>query len=489
MGLFVNSNVASLNAQRNLNQATGSLGRSFQRLSSGLRINSAKDDAAGLAISNRFTSQIRGLNQAVRNTNDGISLSQTAEGALQESTNIVQRIRELSVQSANDTNTESDRESLQAEVDQLISELDRIAETTTFNSNKILDGSFRGAKFHVGANSRETITVNVDDARAASLGRQVRESGTEVDTATGITAAATLRVNGTTIRATVAADDTVSTVNNANSAIAKAEAINDATEFTGVRAIVGATEFNAGSIAATTLDSDTYITINGTAITGVVVQDDDADDSLVNAINAVSAETGVVASLNQANELVLTAEDGRNVEVANVGGVNLGGANIGADGDVVVAGGTLTLQSEGQIELTGANGAALAAGDAQLTTLGDVGGAGATLFGVNSNAAVSTIDITTRDGANRAIEIADVAIGQISSVRGDLGAVQNRLESTVSNLTTSAENLSAARSRILDADFAEETAKFSRNQILQQAGISVLAQANQQPQVALSLLA
>lgn len=491
MGLFVNSNVASLNAQRSLNSATGSLGRSFQRLSSGLRINSAKDDAAGLAISNRFTSQIRGLNQAVRNTNDGISLAQTAEGALQESTNIVQRVRELAVQSANDTNTATDRESLQAEVDQLISELDRIAETTTFNSNKILDGGFRGAKFHVGANSRETITVNVDDARATSLGRQVRETSTlaniDVDDAAagGALAANELGINGVAIRATVAADDTVSTANNDASAIAKAAAINDSSEFTGVRAIVEQTQVTgAAAVGGGDLNSQDYISINGQAITGVTIQADDADDSLITAINAVSGNTGVVASLSQANELILTAEDGRNIQVEVVGN-----GNVVTGIDAAVTGGQITLQSTEQIELTDGAGAALAAGAQVLTKLGSVGAADQTLFGVNSNAAVSTIDITTREGANRAIEIADVAIGQISEVRGELGAVQNRLESTVSNLSTSAENLSAARSRILDADFAEETAKFSRNQILQQAGISVLAQANQQPQVALSLLA
>ena len=166
MGLYVNTNVASLNARRALNNTTGSISKSFARLASGLRINTAKDDAAGLQISSRLDSQVRGLNQAVRNTNDGISLAQTVEGALDESGNILQRMRELSVQAANDTNTQSDRESIQAEVDQLISELDRIATTTTFNNQKVLDGSFTGAKFHVGANAREPISVGVPDARS-----------------------------------------------------------------------------------------------------------------------------------------------------------------------------------------------------------------------------------------------------------------------------------------------------------------------------------
>ena len=178
MGLFINTNVAALNSQRNLTGATGALGRSFQRLSSGLRINGARDDAAGLAISNRFTAQIRGLNQAVRNTNDGVSLAQTAEGALQETTTILQRIRELAVQSANDTNTASDRESLNAEVDQLLAEIDRIATTTTFNNNTILDGSFTGAKFHVGANARQTIGLTTTDSRSSALGRGTSTSMT-----------------------------------------------------------------------------------------------------------------------------------------------------------------------------------------------------------------------------------------------------------------------------------------------------------------------
>jgi flagellin len=484
MGLFVNSNVASLNAQRNLNGATGALGRSFQRLSSGLRINSARDDAAGLAISNRFTAQVRGLNQAVRNTNDGISLAQTAEGALQESTNVVQRIRELAVQSANDTNTASDRESLQAEVDQLVSELDRIATTTNFNSNNILDGSFLGASFHVGANAKETININLADSRSSALGRQVRIDGSDAVATTRALSSTSLNINGTTIRATVAADDTVSTSNQTGSAIAKAAAINDSTSFTGVRAIVNGTSLTGGAITAQTLDSTNNIEINGQTITGFVIQNDDADGVLVNAINALADETGVVASLDADHQLVLTANDGRNIEVV----VNNNGSNTGLTTDVY--GGTLTLQSESQVSIVSEANSDLTLGFRTGTSaLANAGNATGDVFGINSDKAIGTVDITNREGANLAIDIADVALGQISAIRADLGAVQNRLESTVNNLSATSENLSAARSRILDADFASETATFSRNQIVQQAGISVLAQANQQPQVALSLLA
>ncbi len=477
MGLYINTNVASLNAQRNLTNSTSSLSRSFQRLSSGLRINGAKDDAAGLAISNRLTAQIRGLNQAVRNTNDGISLAQTAEGALGETQNILQRVRELSVQSANDTNSASDRESLQAEVEQLTAEINRIGETTTFNNNKILDGSFLGASFHVGANSRETITVNVADGRATSLGRQARNDGTVVSAGVSI-ASGSLAVNGVSIRGTVAADDTVSTTLNDGSAVAKAAAINDSTKFTGVRAIVNKSEDgNNADITNGELNSVDFIQINGATITGITVQNGDADDTLVNAINAVTDTTGVIASLNDASQLVLTAQDGRNIEVtaSTVAAASITGLNS------EVTGGSITLQAERQVTIN--NGTAnINAG----TGFGT--GQGEFIYGVNNANTVSTIDITSREGANLAIDIADVAIGQVSSIRADLGAIQNRLESTINNLNATAENLSAARSRILDADFASETAQFTRNQIIQQAGVSVLAQANQQPQVALSLL-
>jgi flagellin len=476
MPLYINTNVASLNAQRRLNSSTRSLETSFQRLSSGLRINSAKDDAAGLAISTRFTSQVRGLNQAVRNTNDGISLSQTAEGALEETTAILQRMRELSVQAANDTNTASDRESLQAEVDQLIDELNRIGETTRFNSRKILDGSFVGSKFQVGANSRETITVNVGDARASALGRQSRTDGVAVSAAVAINEA-DLSVNGVSIRSTVAADDLVSTTLNSGSAIAKAEAINDSTNFTGVKAIVNsATDSGNADIAGGTLDSANFVSINGQTITGIIVEADDANNELVNAINAVTSDTGVVATLDSGNNVVLTAEDGRNIEVTTAGN---GNTVTGLENSVTA--GSITLQSEDQVTLVTGNNQELGIGIGQ-------GGGNTDIFGVNSSRSVDTVDITSRDGANLAIDILDVAIGQVSEQRADLGAVQNRLESTINNLTTASENLSAARSRIRDADFAEETAKFTRNQIVQQASISVLAQSNQQPQVALTLL-
>jgi flagellin len=490
-GLYINSNSSALNARRQLSETTGSLSTSFQRLSSGLRINSAKDDAAGLSISTRFSAQIRGLNQAVRNSNDGISLAQTAEGALNETTNILQRIRELAVQSANDTNNDNDRASLQAEVSQLKTELDRIATTTTFNNNKVLDGGFLNKNLQVGANVDETISVSISGAGASDLARQARydgNTGSDFVSANILSGVTITGFKGSAgVRGTVAADDQDSTSLQAASAIAKAAAINDSTASTGVRAIVNATEVVGSSNLSTavTLDGSNFLTINDEKIAGFRVEQNDASGSLVDAINAVSDDTGVVASLSKDSELELTAADGRNIEVSfSAGSVSaaLGfdattAATVTTAGATVtafVATGSITLQSSELFELAGNSG----------TQLGFNTG----VYGVNSDKSVESINISSRDGAVEALDVIDLALEDVSSQRADLGALQNRLESTINNLSTTSENLSASRSRILDADFAAETAQLSRNQIIQQAGVSILAQANQQPQIALALL-
>jgi len=267
MGLFINTNTSSINARRRLSESTGELSRSFERLSSGLRINSAKDDAAGLSISNRMTAQIKGLDQAVRNSNDGISLAQTAEGALNETTNILQRIRELSVQAASDVNNDLDRKSLNEEVKQLIQEVDRIAKNTSFNGNKLLDGSVLNKVLQVGANIGETLSIGIQKADANELARQMRrESLDGVDTAINIDSAGgnTLTIAGVAIRNTTASDDQLSTSLKAGSAIAKAAAINDAFEFTGVKALVGKTIYQGSApIGPGTLSENQYLIING----------------------------------------------------------------------------------------------------------------------------------------------------------------------------------------------------------------------------------
>jgi len=481
MGLYINTNSSALNAQRQLTSTSSSLSRSFERLSSGLRINGAKDDAAGLSITTRFSAQIRGLNQAVRNSNDGISLAQTAEGALNETTNILQRIRELSVQSANDTNNDSDRASLQAEVAQLKTELDRIAETTNFNGNKILDGSFLSKDVQVGANVGETINVSIGGAATSDLARQVRETAdvsvNGASIGSGDIQFSSRATGGTfvSVRGTVAADDSLSTVAQDTSAIAKAAAINDLSGTTGVRAIVGDSIAVGTTIGGGDLDGTNYIQLNGEKISGFSVEANDASGGLVDAINAVSDKTGVVASLDASSELVLTAADGRNIDVQEFGNAGtVTGLSTG------VSRGTLTLQSDSQFDMRGAASTLIGLGAGTAT--------GVSVFGVNADKAVSSVDISTRSGAVEALDVIDLALEDVSAQRADLGALQNRLESTINNLSTTSENLSASRSRILDADFASETAQLSRNQIIQQAGVSILAQANQQPQVALALL-
>jgi len=502
MGLFINTNASSINARRKLTSSTNALGRSFERLSSGLRINSARDDAAGLAITNRMTAQIRGLDQAVRNSNDGISLAQTAEGALNETTNLLQRVRELAVQSASDNNNASDRASLNEEVNQLVDEINRIATNTSFNGNKLLNGDIINSVLQVGANVGETLSVRIDSSEATQLARTMRR-----DSAVGVNAnlgLGTLQIisktspttsNVTDIRPPVTTDDALSTSLKANSAISKAAAVNDAYEFTGVRAIVGTTTVGAAAPAATIvgghnintaigggkLDETDFFTINGMKIAGFDVLQNDSDNGLVDAINAVIDETGVVASLDGNSQLVLTAEDGRNIEILTSDPASVGAITGLSEG---VYGGQITFQSNEQVDIRFGASSNASLGNLRL----DGGGAGTAIFGISSDFSVQTLDISSRVGSNLAIEIVDLAIEQISAQRSSLGAIQNRLESTINNLTTNSENLSASRSRILDADFAAETANLSRNQIIQQAGVSILAQANQQPQIALSLL-
>ena len=483
MALYINTNQSSLNAQRKLSNTSNSLSTSFERLSSGLRINSAKDDAAGLSITTRFTAQVNGLNQAVRNSNDGISLAQTAEGALNETTNILQRIRQLAVQSANDTNNSKDRSSLQAEVDQLKQELDRIADTTNFNGNKVLDGNFLARDLQVGANVGETISVSIAGAGTADLARQARySSDTDFVDANSISGGLSITgfLGDATIRNTVDADDQVSTTLNDASAIAKARAINASTDSTGVRAIVGETEVTLGtSIAAGELNENNFLIVNDAKIAGFQVTDNDASGALVDAINAVSDDTGVVASLDADSRLSLLAVDGRNIEVQYFGNADDIAGNVGAPSKSVANGASLTvstaeitLQSDELFEIAGGSDIGFDDG----------------LYGVNSDFSVASVDISSRRGSVVALDVIDLALEDVSSQRADLGALQNRLESTINNLSTTSENLSAARSRILDADFAQETAQLSRNQIIQQAGVSILAQANQQPQIALALL-
>jgi flagellin len=612
MPQVINTNVASLNAQRNLTTSQGQLATALQRLSSGLRINSAKDDAAGLAISERFTTQIRGLNQAVRNANDGISLAQTAEGALGETGNALQRIRELAIQSANSTNSASDRTALNAEAAQLLAEIQRNGLTTQFNGQNILDGTFSSAQFQVGANANQTISFGITGATTNLLGAYQA-------TSTAVTAnafdGAGFTINGVEVGVSAATSGAGVT---ADSATAKATAINSKSSLTGVTASAASTVTGSAPIARSSL-ANGALAINGVSI-GAIARDANAvtqGRSAATAINAVTNQTGVTAVADASTgALTLTTSDGRNIALTSTAGTAAGataifnatgldvsvGANptgndtftltIGGAFDTTApAAGSLTegdsfvldgltyefttdatvtsgnvavtvadgntatqvataLTTAIQAQYTAGNTSVSAASAAAIVTVtnnklgangtlagyseaGVVGGGGAgaivqsaetagtnaadgtgittrgtltlssasnfTLGGADlaygglATAApaltrLDTVNISTVAGANAAIAVLDGALSQVTSIRADLGAVQNRFSSTVANLTTTAENLSAARSRILDADFAAETASLTRAQILQQAGTAILAQANAIPQNVLSLL-
>lgn len=470
--MYVNTNVSAINAQRNLTKTGRSFATTYQRLSSGLRINSAKDDAAGLSITTRMAAQIRGFNSATRNINDGISLAQTAEGALQEATSILQRMRELAVQSANDINTAKDRKSIDAEITQLKMELDRIGDTTTFNTHKILDGTFIQRFVHVGSNANETVNISIRDTRATALGRSALTKTAVVSTNAFSKAAGDVLINGITIRDTTLADDQLSTSFRTGSAIAKASAINDASEHTDVVARVMETYVEDSSdITSGSLDEDSFLKINDVIITGFDVQNDDSDSELLSQINAVSSTTGVVATRDENYRLVLTAVDGRNIEV------------VCSDADAANITGLQTKVYTAEIELESSRSYDVSGGN-----LAFLGFGGPQTIGVNSSNSVSTVNTLTRQSSNRMIQVLDRAMEQISEDRSTLGAMQNRLESTLNNVANITENLSASKSRILDADFALESSNMSRHSVLQQAATSILAQANQQGQAALSLL-
>jgi flagellin len=400
MPQIINTNIASLNAQRNLNASQSDANTALQRLSSGLRINSAKDDAAGLAISERFQSQITGLNMAQRNANDGISLAQTTEGALDEITANLQRIRELAVQSANATNSLSDRQALNAEVQQRIAEVNRIAAQTSFNGLRVLDGSLPTQTFQVGANAGESIAINGLDARATELG----------------------------------------------SLVARAPDL----------ANVSGTDYSLNELfeEGGTADFDITLPTLAGATTTVTISGASTLEGVLGKINAQSATTGVTANLDRTNNgLIFSTEIDGEIDSTELGNIGISVSNATIDGNPATLNGPIPANPATVEEST-----------------------------------VNSVDISTQDGADEAMVSLDFAIDQINGLRADLGAVQNRFESTIANLATTTENLQASNSRIRDADFAKESAELARTQVLQQAGLSVLAQANGRPQQVLQLL-
>ena len=394
MAMTINTNVVSINAQRNLSLSGSQLGTAMQRLSSGLRVNSAKDDAAGLAIAERMNAQSRGLAVAARNANDGISLAQTAEGALGKVGDMLQRMRELAVQASNATNSESDRKALQAEVSQLISEIDRVAKTSEFNGTKLLNGSFAGAVFQVGSAAGDNITVGgLVDSTAAKLSSATYATSADVALTTGTAAKAAtglikLDIDGTTV--------------------------------------------DLGTLAAASSDKERA-------------------GQVVALINAKTADTDIAAFISDDGKLNLMSK--KNV--------------------------VITLEG---VDTTTPTAVALSASDFGLAALALTSASAGAATGIDK------LNIESQAGAWKALQHIDSAINQVNTARADLGALQTRFEKSIENSDIMNENISAARGRIVDADFAAETASLSRTQILQQAGTAMVAQANQLPQGVLSLL-
>lgn len=507
MAITVNTNIASLNAQRNLSTSGKLLSQSLQRLSSGLRINSAKDDAAGLAIATRMGSQVRGLNQAARNANDGISLAQTAEGALDEMTNNLQRIRELAIQSANASNTGNDRKALDQEVQQRLAEVERIATQTSFNNKKVLDGSFGTATFQVGASVGETISVSLSTSmRYDNIGQIAQGTSSAEVTVAALSGTGTIAV-GTDDAVTIGA----STAGNANgqsvgSAYAKAVAINAA----GVSGLQATANNNIELVVANVVgnadNTSTYsLRINGVDIfagTSVPNATPLTSQQITDMINANSSDTGVSAVLSGAN-LRLSAADGRDIAIGQtVGGSALvsGGVTAGVGGSSTVNG---IIYYDGQIDTVAnaTNNSAVAAAvnggrltltaNETISITGDglIMGFAAGAHSISKDTTtLSTVNVKTVADSEDTVYRIDSALSSISNLRSTFGAIQNRFESTIANLMNVSENISAARARIMDADFAAETADLTKAQILQQAGLAMLSQANQVPQAALTLL-
>ena len=525
MASVLNTNMPSLNTQRHLAKAQNNLNNSLQRLSSGLRINTAKDDAAGLAISQRMTAQIRGLNVAQRNANDGVSMAQTAEGALSEMGDILQRVRELAVQSANATNSAGDRKSLNDEVNQLVAELNRFANTTEFNGMKLLNGDNSVAAFQIGANANQTITATTTDFRTNKYGSY--QVGNATVTSSGATAGkgvsisnavsgnASLQVTGAAVSAAGTmtlngpnASGSVS-LTTADSAADIASKINSQ-DLTGIKAtaktevmigfstgdyVIEISTTNATSTSANTETAQISFSVPKIG-SDTVGSSAEALTDAVNAFNEQSSKTGITAKLNDAKTgIILENDEGKNINVtlkSTANTIYMGNQSTGATAAISNKGSTTgtTFTAAGQVTLDSSRSYSVTT-DSKLKVQYGVLSGGSTGTGVTIGSElqrVDSLDITTIKGANDAIHICDSAIDAVNAQRAKYGALQNRFEHTISNLQTSHENVSAARSRIQDADYAAETAALSRNQVLQQAATSMLTQANNLPQNILTLL-
>jgi flagellin len=501
MAQSINTNVAALSAQRYLSRSQADMTTAINRLSSGLRINSAKDDAAGMTLAERMTTQIRGLNVASRNANDAIALAQTAEASMGSVASALQRIRELAVQSANASYSDSDRATMNKEARELIEEVKRVSSNTAFNGVNLLDGSFQDQQFQIGANSGQTINLpSLADARVTSLGRSAVTLDGSVagsllgDAAAAATAAAANSngVDAVTSLTFTNPEGTRSPISWATGASAKAiaAAINLKANSLGITA----TATNSATIGSFSATGPMSLELNGKTVAASLSSTSDLT-ALADAING--ADTGVTAVFAEPpakDKLLLTAADGSDIRIENflngTSTMTVKGSKTGANERTLTSGAAANDSTivPGTLEVVSTKGALSWVGAAgETAAIEEVFGTGKAsgIAGLNT---ISTLDLGSMTGAVSAIKVVDAALDQLSSARGTLGAVQSRLELLIANVDVVSENITAARGRLVDADFAKETAALARVQILQQAGTAMLAQANAIPQQVLQLL-
>jgi len=473
MSLKINTNIAALNAHRNMLKNDTGLSRSLERLSSGLRINRAADDAAGMSIADNLRAQALGLGQAIKNGNDGVAFVQIADGALDESINLVNMIRTKAIQAASDSQSTNSRSAIQADINKLLEEMQMIANTTAFNGVTLLDGTFSDKKLQVGAYSGETISISIGNAQTSRVGAYATQDGSglsEEDVTAASNFAADITINGAAVAVTGSATD----------AKVVADAING-TASVGVTAEASNVQTGSGAIAAdSTVASTDELSINGVSIGVVSWEANDSTGSLTSAINAISAQTGVTASVDS-GALVLTSTDGSNIRLTTAASSSVDDNIAFALGTATytdqVLKGTVTLESEDTFTVTAGGGVGTTA-----TTWGFTAGT------QNLANSISSVNVGSQTGADTAIKIADYAIKYLDSVRSDLGSAQNQLEATVRNITVTQVNITAAESSIRDVDFAAESANFAKFQVLAQSGSFAMAQANASLQNVLRLL-
>ncbi len=500
MSSVINTNVSSLLSQNSLSRNTSALSNAMERLSTGVRINSAKDDAAGLAISTRMTSEVRGLQVAVRNANDGISVAQTAEGSLGEITNILQRLRELAVQSANASNNDTDRSFLDTEAQQLIAETNRIGSQANFNGIKLLDGTFAAKNFQVGANASETIQFNsISDSRATGLGSHNLQSSGSIVKAGGFAVAAAVGTgqinNGITAMTAGFTLTTDSTKGGGTSAsityLANASAKDIAQKINDNAGAVGinATASTQAQLSGLSGPGAVSFKLNNVAVSASVTTTSDLT-SLVAAINGVSGSTSVTATFSgtDKSKILLKSNAGENISISDFANTTANDQTMDIKTGVDFAQ-TVTLTEAGAVDST------VVTGEITLTSSkGSISAAGASTEVFNSASATSSftsvagVSLGSASSSSSALTTIDQALTQVNNTRAALGGLMNRFNASVSNQNTTIANLSASRSRILDTDYAVETTNLAKAQIIQQAATAMLAQANQSQQSVLALL-